>query len=318
MNREELINYIDMQFRYNEKVNLFYKRNLEGTKSNIRPSEYFLFGCGKFKNEIRESLKSEYDNDKYDYLSDYFMQKAIKMFIFNNQYLYFTKSSQKILKDIYIRYIENIYKLLSREEINTKDIEKILYIHSCNLCEFLIETNGDYISKNQSNMFIEKIICEEYSPEFQLKILALNISDIVEPVLDLGCGENANLVKYLRDHGIKAYGLDRCIDKNTDYLYSFDWFDFDYRKNYWGTIISHMAFSNHVYHHMNRSDGHIQKFNTKINELLSSLKTNGSFIYAPGLLGVEAYINTLGQYSIKKHQISSMDQRFYSTRILKF
>ncbi|MGC4070482.1 MAG: hypothetical protein QM784_38620 [Polyangiaceae bacterium] len=48
----------------------------------------------------------------------------------------------------------------------------------------------------------------EYSAELQLQLLGLTEGKLLEPVVDLGCGQRAELVTLLRAKGIAATGLD--------------------------------------------------------------------------------------------------------------
>jgi hypothetical protein len=74
------------------------------------------------------------------------------------------------------------------------------------------------------------------------------------PVLDVGCGERAELVRYLRSLEIAAYGVDRFAGA-APYLAVADWLQVPFRPAKWATILSHMSFSNHFIHHHWRRDG---------------------------------------------------------------
>ncbi|WDV46663.1 class I SAM-dependent methyltransferase [Clostridiaceae bacterium M8S5] len=314
MNREKLIEFIDVQFNYNSRKNLFYNRE---NKSNIRPTKEFLIGCSELKEEIKVCLDDEYENDKYDALSSYFTKRAIKLFTENNQYLYFQRKSCEDLKRLYSSYIFDIHRLLKTKSITWQKIERLLYRHSNNLCNFLINTNGENVFTSKSNKYIDKIICEEYSSKLQVDILNINTNKILEPVLDIGCGSNFGLVKYLRYKGIESYGIDRNVQNNS-FLYKLDWFDFRFRRDYWGTIVSHMAFSNHAYHHIKKKDLHKDKFFVKIKEILYSIKSGGSFIYAPGLPILENSIDKIDGFKVNIHSLGyAMDSRLYCTTITR-
>lgn len=320
MNRKDLYRYIDGQFKINDKVNLFYNINDDFSDiiSPIRPSRDFLDICREPRVELIDCLKQEYQRDEWEDISRHFTTRVIRIFTYNNQYLYFKRESQEKLKEIYRGFIGNIYALLNREKIDRQDIEMELYKHSCNLCDFLIATNGNDIFNRYRNRYIDKLVCEEYSARLQLKILKLDLNHIVEPILDIGCGESANLVKYLRKLGFDAYGVDRNL-KSNDYLILSDWFDVDYSKEYWGTIISHMAFSNHIWHHKNRKDGYVLDLYNKMEEILQSLKIGGRFIYAPSLPDTVSYICNIEDYNIKKVKIGAnmKNDRFYTTIITR-
>ena len=58
----------------------------------------------------------------------------------------------------------------------------------------------------------------EYTSGFQLEIFNLDIRSLMEPVIDVRCGKNYNLMKFLQDKGIEAYGIDRiCSSKKNIY-----------------------------------------------------------------------------------------------------
>jgi hypothetical protein len=66
-------------------------------------------------------------------------------------------------------------------------------------------------------------VSAEYSPELQLSILGLELRDLTEPILDLGCGARAELVRYLRARGKRAVGIDRHLS-TEDGARRADWF----------------------------------------------------------------------------------------------
>lgn len=57
--------------------------------------------------------------------------------------------------------------------------------------------------------------CRQYSPELLCQVLGLTDEDTCGPLLDLGCGETAGLVGFLRLHGADAWGLDRLAPDTT-------------------------------------------------------------------------------------------------------
>ncbi len=144
-----------------------------------------------------------------------------------------------------------------------------------------------------------------------MEILQLNIDQIVEPVLDIGCGKQGNLVMFLRQKGIDAFGFDRFADKHSVLINS-DWFEYKFENEKWGTIISNLGFSNHFHHHHFRNDGNFIDYAKKYMEIISSLKIGGSFHYAPDLPFIENYLDT-DKYQLIKHKIGKYE--FQSTRI---
>lgn len=143
-----------------------------------------------------------------------------------------------------------------------------------------------------------------------MRLLGIYLSKVKQPVLDIGCGQQANLVHFLRKNDIVVYGLDRNVQNLNNKIYQVDWLEYTYVPDTWGTVISHMAFSNHFMHHHLRPDGDYEKYATKYMEILKSLKIGGSFIYAPGLSFMEEIlISTFDSYTVETGEYSTMVTR---------
>src|ERR687889_481306 len=84
-------------------------------------------------------------------------------------------------------------------------------------------------------------VCAGYSPSLQLKVLGLSPKGPPEPVLNVGCGRDAALVRYLRGRGAEAYGIDRTAPEGEEGIATADWLDFAYGEERWGTVISTSA-----------------------------------------------------------------------------
>ncbi|HEY6877320.1 MAG TPA: hypothetical protein VI299_04840, partial [Polyangiales bacterium] len=69
-----------------------------------------------------------------------------------------------------------------------------------------------------------EVLCAEYSPALQLSVLGL--SELRAPLLDIGCGPSAALVRELRTRGIEAEGLDRALPAELGIRA--DWLSHDY------------------------------------------------------------------------------------------
>ena len=63
----------------------------------------------------------------------------------------------------------------------------------------------------------------------------MDMDHIPGPVLDVGCGNQGNLVMHLRANGIEAYGCDRFAE-TSQFLTCSDWFDYEFGIKKWGTI----------------------------------------------------------------------------------
>ena len=181
-------------------------------------------------------------------------------------------------------------KLLDTHALQS-DLNTISLNHYRNLCDWLVRTNafaGKMYSSDQE--FTQPVACSEYTSDLQLNILHLELKDLLEPVLDVGCGREMNLVNYLRDNGIEAYGIDRFEIQNPYYTKT-DWLEYNFEPDKWGTIISNLGFSNHFIHHNLRADGNYREYAIKYMEILQSLKTGGAFQYAPDLPFMEKHLD---------------------------
>jgi len=234
-------------------------------------------------------------------------KKTIKNWLKENQFLNFSYHHEGLLQDLYGLLLNEIHGLcMDLVSIPDESIELIFQNHHEKLKLFLIKSNGNEIFKKyKTNTSKLEITCEEYSRTFQEQ--QLNLSQLLEPVLDIGCGEKAILVHHLREMGIEAYGMDRNVE-DDQFLMNLNWLDYSFQSNTYGTIISHMAFSNHFIHHHLRIDGEFTKYAQKYMEILKALKVNGRFYYSPRLPFIEDLLAS------SEFQVQSDD---YSTCIVR-
>ncbi len=283
---------INKQFESNQGKNLFY----EGILNSLRFSPETL-------NAIEKA--DLIDPNSENLLIDYLTSRAVQEFAMVNQYFEFNKQAYMGLRNLYADLFTNIKNRKS-------SIDSIAEQHYDNLIKWLQQTNSfaEKIYTTQGEM-IEPVACSEYSADKQIEILQLDIDRIMEPVLDIGCGKQGNLVLFLREKGIDACGFDRFAFDNPA-LNNSDWFEFKFEKDKWGTIISNLGFSNHFHHHHLRNDGNFIDYAKKYMEILGSLKIGGSFHYAPDLPFVEQYLDK-DKYQLTKQSIGNYE--FHSTRI---
>jgi hypothetical protein len=121
--------------------------------------------------------------------------------------------------------------------------------------------------------------------------LRIDINKLVQPALDNGCGKNGYLVDYLRKNNITAFGIDR-YSTQLPFINQSDWLEHDYGKNSWGTIVSHLGFSNHFKHHHSKEEGNYLEYGNTFMKILQSLKVEGNFHYTPGLPFIENYLDS--------------------------
>lgn len=197
-----------------------------------------------------------------------------------NQYINISKLSFLALQKIYEKLILEI-----RQNQRIDIIEKN---HYKKIKQFLLETNPFLGQINQNG--IKSFANEEYSYKFQLELFGLDIQSIKGPVLDIGCGKKYNLVTYLNESNIEAYGIDR-FENNSPYVINDDFISYNYKENYWSTIISNMAFSNHFNKHLFFKDDKIKDFSVAYFTILKSLNVGGRFFYAPSIIEIEKFID---------------------------
>jgi len=283
---------IDRQFKFNQGKNLFYEGILDSLK--FSPETIHAIERFDFSDTGSETLM-------VDYLTD----RAIQEFCRINQYYAFDAKAQAALRELYAELIANIKK---REY----SVDSISSKHYNNLRTWLRDTNpfAEKIYTSEGEM-IEAVACYEYSPELQMEILQIDREQVEQPVLDVGCGKQGNLVLHLRQNGIEAYGFDRFVNNHAA-LSSSDWFEYEFERDKWGTIISHLGFSNHFQHHHQRNDGSFIDYARKYMDILNALRTGGCFHYAPGLPFVERYLDN-DKYMISTYKIGNYE--FQSVRV---
>jgi hypothetical protein len=182
-------------------------------------------------------------------------------------------------------------------------------IHQQRLATFVYElgqVNGDL------RFVLSEPTCHFYPPELQLAMMNSTVENLQEPILDIGCGQDAALVRYLRAQGKMAFGIDRMAEE-TDFIRRASWFDTEPAVHSWGTILSHMAFSNHFVHHHLRQDGHPHRYAQYFMMLLHSLKAGGKFIYTPGVPFIEALLPA-DQYQVITTAVEGLAD-FHTTQI---
>jgi len=135
------------------------------------------------------------------------------------------------------------------------------------------------------------MVCEEYPAQFQMDLLGIALERIKESVLDIGCGHEGRLVRYLRSQNVEAYGFDRSMEVQESYLQKQDWFDYVFEADTWGTIVSNMAFTNHLIYAHRHNFEQFEQYLLKTKEILAALVEGGSFYYAPGLPFIERLLN---------------------------
>ena len=250
--------------------------------------------------EVTESLVEkiqQMDPESEKEMIDFLTDEALQEFCRVNQYFSFNTESVNELKAVYSDLNQKI-RGLNSNATNQAELNAISQDHYRSLCDWLVHTNafaGTMYSSDQE--YAQPVACSEYTPDLQLNILQIDLKKLLEPVLDVGCGRELNLVNYLRDNGIEAYGIDR-FDNENPYYEKTDWLEYNFEPERWGSIISNLGFSNHFIHHNLRADGNYREYAQKYMKILQSLKIHGTFYYAPDLPFIEKHLDkTKYQYT---------------------
>lgn len=268
---DELKNEIDRQIHFNRGKNLFHE-------SAMLSMEFIKPGSDAF------TRLAGLTDEQLTILADYATQKSLEEFCRINQYYTFDPKATEELKEIYIQLLSAIRQQGGPDAASPQK-------HYENLRQWLLKTNPFagviYPDMDQE---LEPAHCHEYSAGLQLEILRLDRSTLMEPILDIGCGKQGNLVQHLRGKGLEAYGIDR-FSVEKPYLIRSGWFEYDYGVSRWGTVISHLGFSNHFVHHHLRNDGDYLKYAAIYMKILASLRPGGRFYYAPSLPFIEQWLD---------------------------
>lgn len=277
---------IDKQIEFNKGKNIF----LAGEDSSLK----FIDNTVSF---IAKLIELSADSERM--LIDYTTDKSLEEFCRINQYYTFNRQAKDDLRGIYRDLFSNL-------KTKDKSIESISKTHYDNIRQWLRKSNpfADKIYSS-ADQDIKPVACSEYSADLQINVLNIDIKALLTPVLDIGCGRQGNLVKYLSNKGIDAHGIDR-FSFSENNLVNCDWLEYNYGMDKWGTIISNLAFSNHFKHHNLREDGNYIEYGMKYMNILKSLKVGGKFHYAPDLPFIESYLDKT-KYQIDKYEIGEFD-----------
>lgn len=283
-------------------------------KDNIDKQLDFNKGKNLFHDHAPQSLRFLQDtidqiyhfkavsDDQEQLLIDYATDKVLEEFCRVNQYISFTKEDKENLRHIYSALFNDIKN-------HEHDADALATTHYQRLKAWLETSNPSFeiIYKNEG-FIINPVACSEYSAELQLEILHIDYTLLMEPILDIGCGKEAKLVRFIRSKGLEAFGFDRLV-VDESYIHKNDWLEFEYITGKWGTIISNLGFSNHFHHHHLRNDGNFLGYAKKYMEILNSLRYGGRFHYAPGLPFIEQYLPAekfrLTTYSLNNNTFTS-------------
>lgn len=263
MNIEELYTYI---------LTAFEGKSFENLILNKKNTEY----KESFENDYREKIINEMNTEKYNKV----MEKLSKSFLTN---LVKGTESKKITKEDCNNILEIYHKLIENISDFNKDYERIALEHFTEVRNFINEftlKKDEQESKDTG-----------YTPEFILDILDVKEYELKGKSLDIGCGKNGTLVKYLVSKGMDAYGLDmEC--KDTNRLEQEDWLQKDYEEKSYDLITSNLSFTKH-FNEVNKeeqNDEECIEYAQAYMKILNSLKIGGKWHYVPSVTFIEEFL----------------------------
>jgi hypothetical protein len=202
-----------------------------------------------------------------------------------------------------VENLEQIYRRTWQIMIKTRNVKATLdEFHYPELSKWLTALYPQKFRKLlKLSPSLGHITYSEYSVELQIALLGIDATCITQPVIDIGCGSQANLVRYFRTLGIEAFGVDRLLETHEPYLDQVDWFDYYFEPGKWGTIVSNMGFTNHLNYAYLHDISQLEHYLLKMKEIMVSLSSNGCFYYAPSLPFIEDKLST-ESYKVKREQ----------------
>jgi hypothetical protein len=231
----------------------------------------------------------------------------LKRLYFVNQFLQIDEQKKHTLESIYLHTWQRI--------VETKDIQPALKeYHYPELTNWIASLYPpSFLEPLREGPTIGQIVCEEYSPHVQIDLLRLDVRALKQPLLDIGCGSTAGLTRYLRTLGIQAYGIDRHIEKKETYLQQTSWMDYEFKPDTWGTIISNMAFTNHLLYVKNHDRAQLKLYLQKFKQIIESLMVGGRVHYAPNVSFIEERLD-VSRYRAERFEVV---REIHMTRIMK-
>lgn len=301
---EEIAQSIERQFEAHSHTNLFYQHHEPGNQ--FLPESKKVISS--YRNELLRIAREHKEGEWIDMMTD----KARQTFCRSNQFIDLRQEHLDQLREVYEALWCDIIEELGKSPI---DFDRLQQNHLDRLKTWLKQTNNFVTEINKTGLpEIVEVVCAEYSASLQLQLLHIDVATLLQPVLDLGCGEHAHLTRYLQKSGINAFGMDRIIEKNNEhYLICSDWLDYPFVPDSWGSIISNHSFALHFSHQNLRKDGSYIEYAKKYIEILHSLQPGGSFYYTPSLPFIEQFLPD-DSYSVITYPVT---KEITATRIIR-
>lgn len=277
MNDELIKNAIDNQIEKNIRLNLLYENIEDVLHVDKSFSDVFAFA----RDIGVENLED---------ITDYTVNKTLSAIYSINQFIHITVEQK--------RELYNLYKE-SWETFDSNAPEQSILNHHKRLSKWISQLYpSDFREVLRTKDQIGNVVNAQYSIDFQMKVLGLELDNLIEPIIDIGCGSQANLVRHICKQKNDVLGIDRMIDYKSDHTKEVDWLEFQFQPCFYGTVIANMSFTNHIVYHMQNKTPYIQAYLSKYKEILASLKKGGLFVYAPSLPVIEEMLDNT-KYSIE-------------------
>lgn len=203
-----------------------------------------------------------------------------------HQFVVVEPSDLATVEGIYAESLRDAAAALAHDDRDAR-LRDVLVAHRTRVDRVL-----EAISSRQPHGVGPEVRASEYSPELQLAVLGFETRPLPEPVLDLGCGREAQLVSFLRARGVDAVGLDR--DVPAERGIEGDWLETSLSPGSYGAILSHLGYSLHFLHHHLGSEAMAARYATRMLAILRAVRAGGVFAYAPGLPFFEPLLSEAG------------------------
>ncbi len=276
---DHLRQHITEQIRGNRQKNLF----------NPRARELFEVN-GAFRGALQSIVDSR--EEVAGDLVSYAAQALVEEVLLVNQFVQVSPAK--------VAEAEAIYAETFQRMRDGGDVEAVLLTeHFPRLAQWLADLYpADVARAIGAEQVLGNVVCEEYSAPFQLRLLGVTTSELMAPVLDIGCGRSGGLVAALRALGVDARGFDRLAEPAPGVSRE-DWFQADYPRAAHGTVISNAALSNHILYTARHEPARLPEYQALFLRILSSLKPGGTFFYAPSLPFFEAPLSERGDLVVR-------------------
>ncbi|MHB1293773.1 MAG: methyltransferase domain-containing protein [Anaerolineae bacterium] len=315
---QDLIRY---QVAANTRVSLSEVPRLDGNAYRVHPRLLAFFV--EEREGILEVLAgdlADVERSRREGLVHLFLTATRSFLYRDNQFLSLLPEEQEELTGLYITYLSEMAEMAAQARDTrqtTRRLKAVISAHLARLRVFIARLEEAH-RVGEVSLIEQAAVCAQYSPALQLEVLGATLETLRAPILDVGCGYDGALVQHLRAAGMEAYGIDRLVAP-VPFLQEADWLTYRYEPETWGTVLSHLAFSNHfVFHHLYQR-GRPQAYAAAYMAILGSLREGGAFYYAPGLPFIERFL--LERYTITRHTVQlagpprDPSRDIYSTRV---